>query len=204
MVPSQLNLPKLFPDWVYSNSKIYFLYVLVKVLSIHNVFVVYSIKFLFKNLHCLYCFLFLASSFLMFFIYPVFKIGVHWDSTMLSCYTPGLGMSFVFLNSLNMKEHIGKHKKNCFCKCCFAIYINWQSGKTRERNITKFLWKFWTGFQTPHDWWPTHLNSHHQNFTPLSHFFRCCCWRYCSNVFKTYIKLQNQMYVARWISRQPA
>ena len=47
------------------------------------------------------------------------------------------------------------------------------------------------------DWWPAHLNSHHQHFTPLHHFLKYC-WRNCSNLFKANIKIQNQMYVARW------
>ena len=63
-------------------------------------------------------------------------------------------------------------------------------------------WRAW--FQLPpplpHDWWPTHLNSHLQNFTPLPHFLKYC-WRYCSNVFKTNKKLLNKMYVARWVYR---
>ena len=32
----------------------------------------------------------------------------------------------------------------------------------------------------PPDWWITHLNSHHHNFTPIAHFLKYY-WRYCSN-----------------------
>ena len=42
--------------------------------------------------------------------------------------------------------------------------------------------------------------SHHQNFTLLPHFLKYYR-RYCLNVLKTSIKLQSQMYVARWITR---
>ena len=46
----------------------------------------------------------------------------------------------------------------------------------------------------PHlpDWWPTHLNVHHPNFTPLPYFLKYY-WRYCSNVFMVNIKLQNEI-----------
>ena len=45
---------------------------------------------------------------------------------------------------------------------------------------------------SPHlDWWPTYLNFH-QNFTPLSVFLKYYS-RYCSNIFKANIKIQNQI-----------
>ena len=44
MTPSQLNLPKHFPNWIYVNNCFFLSY--IKVISNHYVFLVYSIMFL--------------------------------------------------------------------------------------------------------------------------------------------------------------
>ena len=83
----ELNLPKHFPDWVYAISKIYFfIFLLVNVLFIQNIFVAHSIKFLFQEFS-LSLLLFISG---IFFFYAFFILSswkqvyveiVHWGST---------------------------------------------------------------------------------------------------------------------------
>ena len=111
----QLNLTKYSSNWVYAYNKVFFSFLLMPRFFPNYCFWFIRSHCFFRDIPQLCWFLFLSLFFLLYYLHiKKLKLNMH--------YIVFCSFSFAFFkNTLNIKDHIRKYKKTCFCIRWFAI-----------------------------------------------------------------------------------